>query len=559
MKAKTISCFLGFLAFLSTINVNAQSWQWAKHFGSMSSDYGLSVCTDSFGNCYFTGEMNGPAVAYLGNDSFQVSGISDIYFGKMDNNGNFIWSKRAGGYNGIYNDNESGTDIAYESSTNSIVVTGKFDSQDDSISNCAVGSGHHFFISKLDTGGNCQWATPGYGYTGLITAFDNSGYIYAICSFASSINAIGTYTFGKGNYIIKFNSSTGACLWIKKIAEFDQFPSVAGIAYYNNKIYIKGELYSDSMFIDTIKVAGYPMQHTYISEFDTSGNVQWLKTISSTQYTASSGLALDGSGNIYITGVFKDTAFFDNVMLTNGNKADWFLGKYNNSGSLIWVRQAHNSDSIYTGGNVSLDGNGTIYVANNFAGSAVLGTDTIRSSALPEFFIARYNSNGDYLGVKHVANRSDLAGQTILPDNAGGCYVNGAFGGFYINGAFNDSINFDNIKLKAYDNGEDVFIAKINSNFTAVIDPSPRAGSDQLFIYANPTTGKCNITIPEEFKHEKNLVLSVFDNSGKVVQKSTLEMNEEKIRLNLEALATGIYNVTLTNGKKSYSGRIVVE
>ena len=36
-------------------------------------------------------------------------------------------------------------------------------------------------------------------------------------------------------------------------------------------------------------------------------------------------------------------------------------------------------------------------------------------------------------------------------------------------------------------------------------------------------------------------------------------MEENKISINLEAEAKGIYNVTLSNGKKSYAGKIIFE
>ena len=82
---------------------------------------------------------------------------------------------------------------------------------------------------------------------------------------------------------------------------------------------------------------------------------------------------------------------------------------------------------------------------------------------------------------------------------------------------------------------------------------------NNLIIYANPNAGKCNITVPDEFLHEQNLTLSIFDNTGKLIQQKTLQMNDGKIKLNLEAEAKGIYNVTLGNGVKSYSGKIVFE
>ena len=80
-----------------------------------------------------------------------------------------------------------------------------------------------------------------------------------------------------------------------------------------------------------------------------------------------------------------------------------------------------------------------------------------------------------------------------------------------------------------------------------------------LIIYANPTTGKCNITIPEEFNNEKDLTLQIFDTKGNLIQQTHVEMIDNKIKLNIESEAKGIYNVVLTNGKKNYTGKIIFE
>ena len=65
--------------------------------------------------------------------------------------------------------------------------------------------------------------------------------------------------------------------------------------------------------------------------------------------------------------------------------------------------------------------------------------------------------------------------------------------------------------------------------------------------------------MPDDFVNEKNLVLSIFDNKGKLIQQKTLQMNEGNIKLNLEQEAKGVYNVVLSNNKKSYNGKIVFE
>ena len=40
--------------------------------------------------------------------------------------------------------------------------------------------------------------------------------------------------------------------------------------------------------------------------------------------------------------------------------------------------------------------------------------------------------------------------------------------------------------------------------------------------------------MPDDFVNEKNLVLSIYDNKGKLIQQKTLEMNDGNIKLNLE-------------------------
>ena len=65
--------------------------------------------------------------------------------------------------------------------------------------------------------------------------------------------------------------------------------------------------------------------------------------------------------------------------------------------------------------------------------------------------------------------------------------------------------------------------------------------------------------VPADFVNEKNLILSICDNKGKLIQQKTLQMNEGNIKLNLEQEAKGVYNVVLSNNKKSYNGKIVFE
>ena len=149
---------------------------------------------------------------------------------------------------------------------------------------------------------------------------------------------------------------------------------------------------------------------------------------------------------------------------------------------------------------------------------------------------------------KHIGSGYQFYGERakVITDGTN-VYLIGSYGGtLYLPG---DTL---------YSNGNnDIFIAKLDA--ITGIGGDERLAQSQLLIYANLYAGKCNITVPDDFVNETNLVLSIYDNAGKLIQQKTLEMNDGNIKLNLEQEAKGVYNVVLSNKKKSYNGKIVFE
>ena len=81
----------------------------------------------------------------------------------------------------------------------------------------------------------------------------------------------------------------------------------------------------------------------------------------------------------------------------------------------------------------------------------------------------------------------------------------------------------------------------------------------KLRIYPNPTSGKCEIILPQEFLNEKTLELRIFENGGRLIQDRIFEVNSDKISVDLKSATNGIYTVTLGNSKKMFSGKILSE
>jgi len=87
-----------------------------------------------------------------------------------------------------------------------------------------------------------------------------------------------------------------------------------------------------------------------------------------------------------------------------------------------------------------------------------------------------------------------------------------------------------------------------------------RHSENSLEIFANPTNGLCNIKVPADLlSGNYHLSLKLYDSKGNLLQSEEITPQTESLQLNLEQEAKGIYLVTLTDGKKIYSGRVVFQ
>ena len=110
----------------------------------------------------------------------------------------------------------------------------------------------------------------------------------------------------------------------------------------------------------------------YISKFNSSGTHQWTRTFGSTLSDQATGVALDGSGNLYITGHFRGTVDFDPSGTDNHTAAgdsDVFVTKYDTNGNYDYTITFGGTD-LDSGSRLAVDGNGRVYVCGFFTGTA---------------------------------------------------------------------------------------------------------------------------------------------------------------------------------------------
>lgn len=140
----------------------------------------------------------------------------------------------------------------------------------------------------------------------------------------------------------------------------------------------------------------------FIVKIDSAANTIWTTQIGSKEEDDFFNAAVDGLGNLYITGYIGVDA--KNTSLSN---MDVLIVKLNSSGEIVWQKQ-YGTDSIDFGGNIAVGTNGDIYVIGSTTG--VMGS---ASKGKSDCFILHLDNEGNQLNVVQFGTPADEQGYGI--------------------------------------------------------------------------------------------------------------------------------------------------
>lgn len=531
---------------LFSFRVSAQ-WQWAKHIGGNYMPYSERAKVISDGdNSYLIGSC-GP-ILYMPNDTIFSNGNNDMFISKFDPNGQQLWTKQYGGANSTFMDWED-MNGQFDSINNCIYLTGQFfgmASFDTAGTLFSSGASIDIFLAKMDLNGNILWVRKagGNGEEHSIVYVGEAGEVYLICQSLDSAS-FGNFQLPAGGIIAKYDPN-GNCL----MAENKFTISPVGDSNYlfmdfiGSDILFYGTFATPTFQLDTVTLINKGLSDYFISLCDSNLRVKWIKHFGTTDNEFKGDVSVDNLGNIYAPIHFSDSLQIDSLNLVSASSNNILLLKIASNGIIKNVKQISATGPVYSFTS-AIDVNNELYIGGSFNGQTDFGGINMHTSGLPyDFYLAKFDTSLAFIGADYFNNASAY---NMRID---------AMGSIICVGNFLNQVSVGSNNFTSYGSW-DMFLGKHDA-ITGIPDPR-RTTNNQLYIHANPNEGRCNITVPDEFAHEKNLVLSIFNSSGKLIQQKKLEMSEGKIKLSLEAEAKGLYNAVLSNGTKSYSGKIVFE
>ncbi len=357
------------LFYLSTSSVAAAPTAiWVRTLGGINFDDGHGLAADSSGNIYVTGKT----------ESFGAGG-SDVFLLKYSPSGSLVWQRTWGG-----NVTDVGRSVAVDAS-GSIYVTG-------STFSFAGGLNEDAFLLKFNSTGDLQWEKT-WGASkadfGLSVAVDSTGAAYVTGS-TSSFGAGGEDTF-----LLKFNS-TGDLVWQRTWGGSKVDEAFAVAAYSSSNIYVAG---STASF-------GAGAKDALLLKFDSAGNLLWQRIWGGSANDTAHGLALDSSGNVYLTG-------FTNSW--GAGSSDVFLLKFDPSGNLVWQKTWGGID-FDDGRGVAVDASGRVYVT---------GITTSFGAGRDDVLLLKFDASGRLTGQTTWGGIGTDDGLGIAVDSSGNAIATG--------------------------------------------------------------------------------------------------------------------------------------
>ena len=437
----------------------SQTWEWAKSGGGQQEDVGRNIAVDNAGNIYVVGEFFGNGTATFGNTTLTGHGDYDFFVLALNPSGSWRWAVSGG---------EPGRDTAWGGialdSTGNIYVSGCFNGNLTLGTITLIGDPvrSNLYIARLSPSGSWEWAVQVQATVGVIPddiALDSANNIYITGVFFGSVT-FGTIIVtenGGGDVFVAKLASDGTWQWATHAGATDYDQATAIAVDGNGNVYVTG-WFDDTATFGNISLTSQGIYDLYVASLSPSGSWRWAVSAGGINNDIAYGIAVDTEGNSYVTGWFQGNATFGGILLTSEGEKDGFVAKLSSFGGWLWAVNAGE-----TGSKTHRYENGDFCVLGYFTGNATFGNTILKSKGGRDIYLGTVNADGAWQWAVSGGgpNNEDGLGLGVTP---GGDPV--------VTGWFWNTTMFGNTTLIAQGD-TDVFIAKLGLTYPPEIPSTP--------------------------------------------------------------------------------------
>jgi hypothetical protein len=461
-KPDTMKKILTTLALFTFYHLSqAQTFSWVTPFSYDDYNIASSIKVDATGNSYVCGNY------YITGSAGPPTGTSGAFIAKFSSAGSMLWTDT------VKDSDAGGCRLDIDASGNvyfATYVTGTHMIGGTSVTSMGL---KDIVIAKYNTSGALQWVKSAGGSGNDAAqgiAADAAGNIFVTGYFGTTASFDGTMktAVGYSDIFLAKYSAAGTLMWVQTASGDADTTSGTGIdqamdlALDNTGNPVIAGYFAREVMFGGTTLTSPGVGGGFIAKADALGNWVWATNTG----TAPTGIDMDNTGNGYISGAFAGSATIGSTTLTSGGSLDVYLAKFDNSGAILWVKQAGGTDED-RGYDVAVDNLGNPYLTGSFMGDMAFGSTNLTISGEENSFVAKYDASGNFVWAKQISANPGawefVTSHAIDMDASNNAYIAGTF----FAAAIFDSFSFTS------GNPSDAFVAKLNTAVAAGINDLP--------------------------------------------------------------------------------------
>jgi len=407
---------------------------WATGFGGLGIDAPRGVAIAPGGDCYvvgyFDGETDlGPAGKHraAANAKDPSKTGSDAFIVKLGGDGKIAWGKTFGAGR---DDVANGVAVRGDR----VVVVGQF------LDELALGELKHpaagsddLFVAALDRSGEPQWLWTAGGIdsdgANAVASAPDGGWLVG-GSFSQTAEFQGTTLKSRGGtdaMLIKL-AANGDVQWVR------QFGGRYNDTISHLAVDPRGNVYVQGVFRDTADWGGQPLtahggsdNDIVLAKYDVNGDHLWSKGFGNAFNDVAGGLAVDPAGNITMVGSFdKSVSFGRGDDHRSSGEADAFIARFATDGTLAWAR-TYGAEREDIAFGVGTDAAGASVTIGWFQGSVDFGAGPLVSKGNKDVFALKLDARGGLVWAQSFGDHDHDQGRGVAIDDSGAAIIVGIY------------------------------------------------------------------------------------------------------------------------------------
>jgi hypothetical protein len=407
---------------------------WGTAFGGLGIDAVRGIAVAPGGDCYvvgyFDGETDlGPAGKHKATANAKDPKLtgSDAFVMKLDGDGKIAWARTFGAGR---DDVANGVAVRGDR----IVVVGQFLDELNlgELKHPAAGS-DDLFVAAFDRAGEPQWLWTAGGIdsdgANAVVAAPDGGWLVG-GSFSQTAEFQGTTLKSRGGtdaMLVKL-AGNGDVEWVKQFGGRDN-DTISHLA-----VDARGNVYVQGVFRDTADWGGKPLvahggadNDVVLAKYDVNGDHLWSAGFGNAFNDVAGGLAVDPAGNTTMVGSFdKSVSFGSGDEHQSSGEADAFIARYATDGTLTWAR-TYGANREDIAFGVAADAAGNTVTIGWFQGSVDFGAGPLISKGNKDVFVVKLDATGGLVWAQSFGDHDHDQGRAVAIDTNGAAIVVGIF------------------------------------------------------------------------------------------------------------------------------------